>query len=335
MTENGNLKRRVRARAAKTGESYTTALMHMRRTSAKDEIPQPRRLRLAVAQTRCYDDPRDIAGLRESGREMRGLMRQAREAGARLVHFPEGATSAPNKRIMSAIGPREIGPSDWRRFEWDVLREELDVTRSLARELGLWVVFGSVHRLTEPHRPHNSLYVVSDRGALVTRYDERLLSNTKISFMYTPGSIPVTFEVDGIRFGCSLGMECHYPEIFAEYERLDVHCVLFSTTGGSPVSEPSFAAEAQGHAATNSYWVSFSMLTYPGSEGQPAASGIVAPGGRWAAQCLANGMPAIALADIDDNPGDLSRPWRRKARSGLYEPHRVEGDPRSDGRDMF
>lgn len=334
MTENGNLKRRVRARAAKTGESYTTALMHMRRTSAKDEIPQVRRLRLAVAQTRCYDDPRDIAGLRESGREMRGLMRQAREAGARLLHFPEGATCAPNKRIMSAIGPREIGPSDWRRFEWDVLREELDATQSLARELGLWVVFGSVHRLTEPHRPHNSLYVVSDRGALLTRYDERLLSNTKISFMYTPGSIPVTFEVDGIRFGCSLGMECHYPEIFAEYERLDVNCVLFSTTGGVPVSDHAFAAEAQGYAAANRYWVSFSMQAYSGMEGPPS-SGIVAPGGRWAAQCSADGTPAIALAEIDDNPGDLSRPWRRKARSGLYEPHRVEGDPRSDGRDMF
>ena len=335
MTENANFKRRVRARAAKTGESYTTALMHMRGGSRKGENEHVRRLRLAVAQTRCFDDPRDVAALHESGREMRMLMRQAREAGARLVHFPEGTICAPNKRIMSAIGPREIGPSDWRRVEWAVLREELDATRSLARELGLWAVFGSVHRLTEPHRPHNSLYVVSDRGALVTRYDERLLSNTKISFMYTPGSIPVTFEVDGIRFGCSLGMECHYPEIFAGYERLDVNCVLFSTTGGSPANEPSFAAEAQGHAATNSYWVSFSMLTHRGSEGQPASSGIVAPGGRWAAQCPADGMPAIALADIDDNPGDLSRPWRRKARSGLYEPHRVEGDPRSDGRDMF
>ncbi|CAN7433739.1 carbon-nitrogen hydrolase family protein [Rhizobium leguminosarum] len=334
MTENGNFKRRVRARAAKTGESYTTARMHVLPKSANDAVPEARRLRLAVAQTTYADDPRDIDKLRQSGQEVRLLMRQAREAGARLVHFPEGATSSPNKRIMSEIGPREIGPSDWRRFEWAVLREELDATRKLARELGLWTVIGSVHPLTAPHRPHNSLYVVSDRGELVTRYDERLLSNTKISFMYTPGSIPVTFEVDGIRFGCALGMECHYPEIFSEYERLDVHCVLFSTTGGSPANEPSFAAEAQGHAASNSYWVSFSILAHPG-QADPASSGIVAPGGRWAAQCPADGTAAISIADIDDNPGDLSRRWRRKARSGLYEPHRVDGDPRSDGRDMF
>ncbi|RUL98026.1 carbon-nitrogen hydrolase family protein [Rhizobium chutanense] len=334
MTANGNFKRRVRARAAKTGESYTAARMHVLPKPGNDALPEAKRLRLAVAQTTYADDPRDIDKLRRSGEEIRLLMRQAREAGARLVHFPEGTTSSPNKRIMSEIGPREIGPSDWRRFEWAVLREELDATRRLARELRLWTVIGSVHPLTAPHRPHNSLYVVSDRGELVTRYDERLLSNTKISFMYTPGSIPVTFEVDGIRFGCALGMECHYPEIFSEYERLDVHCVLFSTTGGSPANEPSFAAEAQGHAASNSYWVSFSIPAHPG-HADPASSGIVAPGGRWAAQCPTSGTAAISLADIDDNPGDLSRPWRRKARSGLYEPHRVAGDPRSEARDMF
>lgn len=62
-----------------------------------------------------------------------------------------------------------------------------------------------------PHRPHNSLYVVSDYGELVTRYDERLLSNTKISFMYSPGKTAVTFEVDGFRFGCAMAMEVHYP----------------------------------------------------------------------------------------------------------------------------
>ena len=104
------------------------------------------------------------------------------------MHFPEGATCSPKKRIMSVRGPEQISPSDWRRFGWAVLREELDATRSLARELGLWTVFESVHQLTQPHRPHNSLYVVSDRGELVTRYDERMLSNTKVSFMYNPGN---------------------------------------------------------------------------------------------------------------------------------------------------
>lgn len=330
MTENGNLKRRVRARATKTGESYTTALMHIRRTET--DIPVAKTLRLAVAQTSLVDDPRGVDALRASGMEMRRLMHEAKAAGARLIHFPEGTTCSPNKRVMSELGTREIGPSGWSRVEWDVLREELKETIKLAKRLKLWTVFGSVHQLTSPHRPHNSLYVVSDKGEIATRYDERLLSHTKISFMYSPGKLPITFELDGLRFGCALGMESHYPEIFIEYERLGVDCVLFSTTGELPKAAPAFAAEALGHAASNAFWVSYAAHA-PQSVTMP--SGIAAPDGRWAAQCSATAMPGIAFADIKTDPENLSRPWRRKARSDLYIPHQVNDDPRSDGRNLF
>lgn len=330
MTQNGNLKRRVRARAAKTGESYTAALKHVRQASP--DRSDAKSVRLAVAQTSLFNDPRDISELRASGIEMRRLMYEAHEAGARLVHFPEGATCSPNKRIMSETGPKDIGPSDWTRFEWAVLREESGATSKLARKLRLWTIFGSVHQLTPPHRPHNSLYIVSDRGELLTRYDERMLSNTKISFMYSPGKVPVTFEVDGLRFGCALGMELHYPEIFTEYERLDVDCVLFSTTGETPSSAPAFAAEALGHAASNTYWISFSAHA-PQSTSAP--SGIAAPDGQWASRCPANGETAIAVADIQTDPKHPARPWRRTARADLYTPHQIDGDPRSDGRNLF
>ncbi|PYE91746.1 putative amidohydrolase [Rhizobium sp. PP-F2F-G38] len=263
---------------------------------------------------------------------MRRLMRDAHKAGARLLHFPEGTTCWPHKRIMSETGPREISPSDWTRFEWGALREELEATRRLASELKLWTIFGSVHQLSSPHSPHNSLYVVSDRGELVTRYDERLLSNTKISFMYSPGKIPVTFEVDGFRFGCAVGMEAHYPEIFLEYEKLNVDCVLFSTAGENTSGAPAFAAEVLGHAASNTFWVSFSTLA-PQSTAAP--SGIASADGQWAVQCPMNGLPAIAVADIKTNPESLARPWRKKARSDLYTPHHIEGAPRSDGRNLF
>jgi hypothetical protein len=62
-----------------------------------------------------------------------------------------------------------VGPADWDRCQWPVLQSELAVIAELARELRLWTVMASVHRLTEPNRPHNSLYVISDRGAVVTR----------------------------------------------------------------------------------------------------------------------------------------------------------------------
>jgi predicted amidohydrolase len=301
-------------------------------------MPGAKRVRLAVAQTIVCEDPRSSVGLRESGRDLRRLMREAHQAGARIVQFPEGATCSPHKLIMSVDGPDRVGPSDWDRFEWDVLQQELTATAGLARDLKLWTVLGSVHRLTPPHRPHNSLYVISDRGQVATRYDERLLSNTKISYMYAPGSTPVTFEVDGVRFGCSLGIEVHFPELFSEYERLDVDCVLFSSAGSAtPDNSGIFATEAQGHAATNSYWVSFSL---PARHSTIAPSGVIAPGGEWLARCPQDGTPSVVVVDLDDSLDNVdvavskARPWRRMARAGVYEPHFVR-DPRSDDRGAF
>ena len=78
MTQNGNLKRKVRARAARTGESYTSALSHIRKKPTDE--PAGKSLRLAVAQTSVCLDPRDAAAFRANGAEMRHLMRQASKA---------------------------------------------------------------------------------------------------------------------------------------------------------------------------------------------------------------------------------------------------------------
>ena len=293
---------------------------------------------VAVAQTALVDDPRDVAGLRAVGEQVRELMREAARAGARLVLFPEGAMCAPNKRIMSSV-PDEVGPSDWSRFEWDVLREELTAVAELAGELRLWTVLGSVHRLTPPNRPHNSLYVISDRGEVVSRYDERLLSRTKVTFMYAPGATTMTFDVDGVRFGCLLGMEVHYPELFAAYEQQGVDCVLFATTGAGPSEQSrSFATEAQGLAAVNGMWVAFAA---PASLGAVTPSGLLGPDGTWSARCAASPSAAVVVGTIDDAAAEVeiavryARPWRREARSGLYEAHRVVADPRSEARRGF
>ncbi|GAA1963064.1 carbon-nitrogen hydrolase family protein [Kitasatospora viridis] len=332
MTAHRNFKRQVRARAAKTGESYTAALRHFRPTpSPAAGAGRPAALRLAVAQTPVTEDPRDVDALRASGRQVRALMREASERGARLVQFPEGAICFPGKHVMSATGPETIGAADWDRYQWTAARAELAAIADLARELRLWTVIPSVHRLTGPSRPHNSMYVVSDEGAVATRYDERRLSKTKASFLYSPGRSPVVFEVDGVRFGCLLGMEIHYPELFAEYETLGVDCVLLSTTGVSPGNP---AAQTLGHAANNSLWVSLSV---PAEHSPTAPSGVAAPGGDWLDRCPADGSPAVTVVDLDDAceaaaiAVTLARPWRRESRSTVPDGP-GPADPRSEDR---
>ncbi|GAA3431121.1 hypothetical protein [Kutzneria kofuensis] len=36
------------------------------------------------------------------------------------------------------------------------------------------------------------------------------------------------------------------------------------------------------------------------------------------------------MADPDGNVENLARPWRRTARAGIYEPHLIRNDPRSE-----
>ena len=295
----------------------------------------PGTLRLAVAQTTVPDDPADAGALRESGAQIRSLMRDAHASGATLAQFPEGALVYPGKRVVSSAGPAVLAEADWTRADWDVMRTEAEAIAKLAAQLGLWTVFGSLHPLTPPRRPHNSLYVIAPDGAVVTRYDKRFLSNTEVSWMYTPGTEPVVFEAGGLRFGCALCIEVSFPEIFADYERLDADCVLVSVM----VDDPVRPVIAQAYAALHNYWVGYST---PAQYSRSAPAGIVAPGGHWIARCPANGQPAITVADLDssldpdiDGAIRFARPWLRVARDGLYDAHHAPDDPRSRNRTTF
>ncbi|WP_344218812.1 carbon-nitrogen hydrolase family protein [Kribbella sancticallisti] len=272
-------------------------------------------LRIAVAQSTVREDPTDADGLRASAAEIRRFMKDAADGGARLVHFTEGALCFPSKIVMSELGPDEIGPSDWSKAQWSVLQSELDEIARLSGELGIWTVVPSIHRLPAPTRPHNSLYVVSDQGKVVARYDERTLSYTKINYMYTPGTEPVTFELDGYRFGLALGMDAHFPELFTEYERLDVDAVLTSyETGGDP-GKDTVATEVRGYAAANGYWVSLAVSANPSS----THAGVIGPRGAWAAECPPDGKPAVVIADLnrEDTISPLARNWRRQTRTRI------------------
>lgn len=183
MTANKGFKKQVRTRVSKTGESYTAALQHLRDTPPPEQESTPSPIRIAVVQMEPPADPTDRAALERAGRVIRSLMDQAHEQGAALIHFGEGAICAPDKRMMSS-NPHEVAEADWSRFDWHTLQRQLQLIAEHAAALGLWTVIGATHRVSAPHRPHNSLYVIDDHGRVVTRYDERMLSFTKVSYMY-------------------------------------------------------------------------------------------------------------------------------------------------------
>ncbi|GAA1534737.1 carbon-nitrogen hydrolase family protein [Kribbella lupini] len=278
-------------------------------------MPEDPTLRIAVAQSTVRQDPTDAEALRESGAEVRTFMRQAAKAGARLVHFAEGALCFPSKYVMSELGPDTVGNSDWTKAQWQVLDEQLASIAALSAELGLWTAIASLHQQPDA-RPHNSLYVFDDHGKQVTRYDERTLSTTKLNHMYTAGTKPVTFDLDGYRFGLAVGMDAHIPEIFIDYVRQDVDAVLLSyATTGLTAGQDAVAAVAPATAAINHFWLSLAVSTNP--DLPDTAAGILNSSGQWATQCPLDATPALTTYDLHKNNAlnESARAWRQAARS--------------------
>lgn len=321
MTANNNFKRRVRARAARTGESYTAALRHLRSREGAtvpdttDPTTTPdRRLRLAVAQTTDREDPGDVAAFAEAGAEVRDLMSTAHTAGAELVQFCEATLCFPAKRRLSR-DPDRMAEADWSRFAWDALHRELTAIAEHAAALRLWTVIGAQRRPDPTDgtaRPTTGLTVIGPDGRVASRYDERVLSHTKASFLYAAGTDPVIVEVNGVRIGLTSGLEVHFPELFGGYEDLDADVVLFSTAGpGDARHAQAFADEARAHASVHQLWIGFAA---PAVTAPAAPSGVVDPSGSWVARCPAADRPAVVSADVvvdDDNP---ARTWRRSLR---------------------
>lgn len=294
-------------------------------------------IRIAVAQGVGTQTP-DGASIREQGRRVRELMTSAADGGSRLILFTEGALSAlPHKRLMSS-DPDRVAEADWSRLDWAVLAEELAATVGHAGEVGLWAVVGSVHREVEGERPFNSLYVISDTGQVVDRYDKRYLSATESTFMFAAADHPTVFEVDGFRFGCAVCIEANMPEVFIEYESLGVDCVLLASYDDGPAAgggifnplepgEPVGDSRSMAYALLTRMWIAFAA---PGVASGTAVSCVASPDDRWLVKGRPDGIPQVLFADL--NPEDLAtragydrgfRYWRARNRNG-YSPTRDE-----------
>lgn len=272
---------------------------------------------IATAQMKISED------VRRNSLLIQKQMRAAANAGARLIHFPEGALSGYVKAQIF----------DWKDVDWELLKVELARIVCLAGQLNLWVVLGANHCLSSPNRPHNSLYVISDQGKVFTRYDKRFISNSELSHWYTPGVAPVVFEVDGFKFGMAICIEINFPEIFMEYEALGVDCLLCSSYSESE----NFAIIAQGHAATNCFWFSLSI---PENVSRVVPSMQVGPDGSILGKCRKgkSGLMVNELKKLDTafhKALNRSRPWRKKARTkNFYQWYQVD-DPRSKDKSIF
>ena len=281
------------------------------------------KLTLATCQFQVENCPRQ--NLRSVARQMRAAKRR----GAHLVHFSEAC--------LSGYLGAEIGTL--REVDWDAVRDSMAGVLGLAAELKLWGGIGCNHRLSSPHKPHNSLYVIDDRGRLVTRYDKRFCTgnNARDGDLrhYSPGRACVTFEVRKVRCGLLICHDFRYPELFREYKRRGVELLLvsFHCAGmereGFEHYQFSVPATIQAAAASNYFAVS----TNNGTRRFAFPSFVVNAEGDMVQRAPAH-RNTVLVNPIDTHQKlfDASADWRDRCMNGIFHSGRCIDDTRSRDR---
>ena len=262
-------------------------------------------------------------------RAVKRQLAQAKGKGAQLVHFSEACLS----------GYLGVEVASRRDMDWDFLQVSTEQVQALAREYRMWVVLGSNHRLTGKHKPHNSLYVIDDKGRLIDRYDKMFCTgkNTKDGDLahYSPGEKFVTFDVRGVRCGLLICHDFRYPELFREYKRRGVELMLVSfhnARGTKEVHEKYMIyvpPTLQGAAASNYFWISASNGT--ARHAWPSfvvnAEGVIIDRAR-------PHRPAVLINTIDTKGKlyDASVAWRDRCMTGVLHSGTLVEDPRSKDR---
>ena len=146
----------------------------------------------------------------------------AKAKGAHLVHFSESCLSG---YLGAEIKSR-------RHVNWDLVTSCMREVMALAKKHCVWIVIGCNHRLSNKHKPHNSLYVIDDQGRIVNRYDKMFCcgrnANEDDLRHYSPGESFVTFKVRNVKCGLLICHDFRYPELFRRYKRLGVELMLVS-----------------------------------------------------------------------------------------------------------
>jgi len=187
--------------------------------------------------------------IKRNARLIHEFLRKARRTKADVVHFSECALSG----YVGTDFPTFDG------FNWPLLKEETEKIMALASELGLWVILGSTHKLTEPNKPHNSLYLISPKGKIVDRYDKRFCTPGDLQRL-TPGNRFVYFTINKVKCSLLICFDLRFPEIYRQLYKQKVNCILQSFYNarqkGPSVHTHIMRQTMQCRAATNHFWIS-------------------------------------------------------------------------------
>jgi predicted amidohydrolase len=257
-------------------------------------------------------------------------------------------------RIRGADIPSHEG------FDWALLEGCARRVLDLARELGTWVVLGSTHQLTAPHKAHNSLYIIDDHGRILDRYDKMFCAadesgKTGDLAHYSLGNHFSVFSLKGVRCGALICHDYRYSELYRAYKRRGVQVMFHSyhagnippghframqdyardgnkglNPGATIVAGRILPATMVAEAANNHVWISCPNSSareslWPGFFVRP--DGVVA--GR-----LRRNTTGVLISEVDASEQNYASTiaWRARAMEGVLHSGTLVRDRRSDER---
>jgi len=270
--------------------------------------------------------------IKHNRKEVLRLMRQSHSDGAEIAHFSECGLS----------GYAGVDIPDTDAIDWDELTAATRDIQQLAKELKLWVLLGSTHRLTDGNKPHNSVYVINSRGQIVNRYDKRFCTGvdgrrpTLDLKHYSPGNRNCVFRIKGITCGVLICYDYRFPELYRDLKREKVQVIFqsFHNARATVVADQEYniwktivPATMSCRAAENHFWISANNSTT-----RPSRWGnfVVRPDGAITGQLPVH-RSGLLITDMEmrkdffDAPG----PWRESAMNGQLHSGCVVDDPRS------
>ncbi len=266
-----------------------------------------------------------------------------------LIHFPE----------CSLSGYAGTDMESYDGYDWEMLRQSTLEIIDFARTLKLWTLLGSAHRLTGINKPHNSLYIISNEGELVDRYDKLYCAGDESECTgdlahYTPGDHFSTFSVNGLTCGVQICHDCRYPELYRELKKRGVQVVFHSFHAGNMTQDRKALMEAQvgepffsvnmgrtlpeitmsatmiSYAANNHVWISCSNTS---KEESCFAAFVVRPDGVVSGR-LQKDTSGVLVTEINTEVEyyDSSKHWRQRAMDGQFHSGTLVQDIRSNNK---
>ncbi len=200
------------------------------------------KLKVAACQFPVSED------IKSNANYIQKFIEEAALNNADIVQFSEAALSGYPSADMPSF----------QNFHWDDLRTETYRIMALAEKHHIWVVLGSAHFISENEKPLNCLYIISDEGKIVDRYDKSMLTGDDLE-NYTPGNHTVVLKLKGYNLGFLICFDSCFPEMYNIYRHKDVKIMLHSFYNarrkGKTIMDEVAPALIRVRAADNLMWI--------------------------------------------------------------------------------